>query len=203
MAITTYALLQSAVADWLARTDLTARIPDFITFAEARLNRELRCRQMVAQATGTASSEVIAVVSDMIEPIMVRLDSQVVDYRPPTDFYSRDAVTLPASSVLYYTVVGAEFRIAPAPTATATSPYTIDYYQEIPALSDSATSNWLLAKWPNVYLYVSLIEAESYLKNDDRVPLWQQHYGILKNAINGADRRIKMVSGPQAARILV
>jgi hypothetical protein len=201
VAITTYAELQTAIGDWLARDDLTARAPDFITFAEARLNRELRCRQMVAQATGTASSSVIAIVADMIEPILVRVDDVVIDYRPPTDFYSRDAVNQTSSIARYYTVVGAEFRVAPTPTAATA--YTIDYYQEIAALSTTATSNWLLAKWPNIYLYAALLEAEPFLKNDDRVPLWQQFYTAAKTAINGADQRIKAVSGPQAARILV
>jgi hypothetical protein len=44
MAITTYAELQAAAANWLVRGDLTARIPEFITLAEARLNRVLRAR---------------------------------------------------------------------------------------------------------------------------------------------------------------
>ena len=46
MAIGTYAELQTAVANWLDRDDLTARIPEFITLAEARFNRLLRLRSM-------------------------------------------------------------------------------------------------------------------------------------------------------------
>ena len=44
MAFTTYTELKSVVADYLARTDLTAQIPDFITLAEVRLKRDLRIR---------------------------------------------------------------------------------------------------------------------------------------------------------------
>lgn len=49
------ATLQAAIAGWLARSDLTASIPDFIQLGEARINRELRTRQMQAVVTGTAS----------------------------------------------------------------------------------------------------------------------------------------------------
>lgn len=37
-----YSTLKAAIADWLARADLTSRIPTFVQFAEARINRELR-----------------------------------------------------------------------------------------------------------------------------------------------------------------
>ena len=42
MAIVDYSSLQAAIASWLLRDDLTAQIPDFITFAEASIARDLR-----------------------------------------------------------------------------------------------------------------------------------------------------------------
>ena len=47
MAINTYATLQTAVANWLDRSDLTDRIPEFIALAEARMNRTLRLAIML------------------------------------------------------------------------------------------------------------------------------------------------------------
>ncbi len=47
MAISTYSDLKTTVANYLARSDLTSQIPDFITFAENRLRRDLRIRQML------------------------------------------------------------------------------------------------------------------------------------------------------------
>ena len=44
MAITTYSELQTAIDNWLARTDLAGRSPEFIALAEARMNRELETR---------------------------------------------------------------------------------------------------------------------------------------------------------------
>ena len=51
MAISNYSELQTAVANWLDRDDLTARIPEFIALAEARFNRVLRLRSMEAKYT--------------------------------------------------------------------------------------------------------------------------------------------------------
>ena len=45
MPFTSYSDLKTSIANYLARTDLTDQIPDFITFAENRLRRELRIRQ--------------------------------------------------------------------------------------------------------------------------------------------------------------
>lgn len=48
MAITTYATLKTAVANWLSRSDLTSRIPEGIALAENRLAQDLRVRAMEA-----------------------------------------------------------------------------------------------------------------------------------------------------------
>ena len=49
MPIATYTDLQSSVADWLNRSDLSAVIPTFIQLAEAKFNRELRTRDMLTR----------------------------------------------------------------------------------------------------------------------------------------------------------
>ena len=77
MAITTYSELKTAVANSLARTDLTTQIPDFISLAEARLSRELetRSQEKRAQATLTASDEFISLPTDMREIRQVKLNT--------------------------------------------------------------------------------------------------------------------------------
>ena len=69
MAISTYADLQSAVARWLVRNDLTASIPDFISLAETHFSRVLRVRQMEARdvAPVAAGVEYGTVPTDWLE----------------------------------------------------------------------------------------------------------------------------------------
>jgi hypothetical protein len=53
MSIATYSELNTAVANWLDRDDLTDRIPEFIALCEARFNRLLRIRAMEYKQTAS------------------------------------------------------------------------------------------------------------------------------------------------------
>ena len=75
MAITTYAELKSAAANWLVRGDLTARIPEFISLAEARINRVVRARRAEADASLTLASgdRTVALPATYGEPLRLWL----------------------------------------------------------------------------------------------------------------------------------
>lgn len=68
MAISTYSELQTTIANYLARSDLNAIIPDFIKLAENRLSRDLRIRQMLSVATAqtTAGDSTIGLPTDFL-----------------------------------------------------------------------------------------------------------------------------------------
>ena len=57
MALDNYSNLQTSIANWLARDDLTVEIPDFIALCEAEFNRELRIRSMETTETVTIDAE--------------------------------------------------------------------------------------------------------------------------------------------------
>ncbi len=203
MALDTYSGLKSAVADWLARTDLTSQIPDFIAMAEARLNRELRTREMVTQATGTVSTQVLAIPADFIEVVRLTLDTDTdmpLEYRPVEDAESRVA-GVTSGEPKWFSVLGSEFRFYPAPDGTYS--YTLDYYRTLPALSDTNTTNWLLAKAPDVYLYGALCESAPFLQEDGRIQVWETRFQQTRRSLHAAESRAKRTSGPLRARILV
>ena len=81
MAISTYSDLQAAVGNWLNRTDLTDRVPDFIALSEAQMNRRLRVRQMVTRAEAILAGEFVDAPSDMLEPIQLALEISESDVR--------------------------------------------------------------------------------------------------------------------------
>lgn len=189
MSISTYAELQTAVASWLNRSDLTDYVPDFIRIAEDQLSLDLHTREMEAQTTLVTVGDVatVALPTDMHEIRRFRVD---VSYSQPLKFltpdqlsadYASDAVGQP----IVYTVIGANAQLAPVPDGVYSLELT--YKQQLPALSDSNTVNWLLTKWPSLYLYASLIAAEPFLKNDDRLMLWQGLYQQQLDRINGSD----------------
>lgn len=174
MAISTYSELQTAVAGHLNRQDLTTTIPDFIALAEAGLNRELRVIWMETRSTGTSSDDRVAVPTDWLETRTLRLadptpGQQILEYVGEEEWDNLEAQGL-TGRTRYYTIINGEFQLLPAPSSDVD--YVLRYYAKIPALSDSATTNWLLTRSPDLYLYSTILAAEAYLKDDERLPLW-------------------------------
>ena len=177
MAITTYAELQTATANWLDRTDLTARIPEFIELSEANFNRVIRQPDMVTKNDSfSLTSRYNTLPSDTLEIVRIVLDLTpviVLEYMTPEEISERRVSMSATGKPYYFTVIGGssnQLEVVPSPDSTYTS--SIVYYTRIAALSDSATSNWLLAAHPDIYLFGTLVEAEPYLKNDERMPMW-------------------------------
>ena len=171
MAITTYAELRTAVENWLDHTLFTARVPEFIALAEATFNRRLRTRQMEATATLTPSSGTAALPADYLAWRRVTWtgSSRIeLEYVAPS-WLQAAYPSQPSSSPRVFTIEGASLRIMPV-DGTALE---LDYYQKIPALSDSNTTNWLLTAHPDLYLFGALVEAELLAVNDERFPLWK------------------------------
>ena len=174
MAITTYSELQSAIADWLLRDDLTSVIPSFIDLAEAKFNRRIRDYRMVVRATATVDTGYFAVPLNWLENIRFQLNTNPIttlEYVTP-DQAAEELITFSsAGRPKFFTMVGGEFQVVPTPDSNT---YTgeLTYYRTIPALSDAETSNWLLAAAPDIYLYGALMEAAPYLDDDARIQTW-------------------------------
>ena len=200
MTIATYSDLQSAVADWLNRQDLTARIPDFIALAEARFNRTIRTRDMIKRETATTSNQFVPVPDDWLETYQLELDPMQTGI--PWDnlryISPNEASLLKAHSAVgptrAYTIIDSKFELIPAPnynstTGTSTVNLTCTYYARIPALSNTNPTNWVLTKAPDLYLYSSLLNAAPYLANDERIAVWSQMVSaIYDELMNDSER---------------
>ena len=189
MAITTYSDLQTTVANYLARSDLTVQIPDFIRLAEIRLRRDLRIRQMMnaATTTTTGGDATVALPSDFLEvrDLVVQTNPvRPVNYISPSVF-SRNARVTESGVPLDYTILATEFKFAPVPDTN----YTIEivYYAAPPFLTSSNSSNVFLANCPDLLLYAALGEAEPYLMNDARIQVWAAMYDRGVASLNTSD----------------
>jgi hypothetical protein len=178
MAIETYSQLKTSIADFLNRDDLTTVVPTFISLAEAQINRDVRHWKMENRATTTIDSQYATRPSDWVETIRFHLTGSgtrsldllgaqtMADKRQG----SEDIGGIPK----YYRHSESQFEFYPTPNASFTA--ELLYYQKIPALSDSNTSNWLLEEFPDVYLYGSLTHSAPYLSEDERIAVWAQLY---------------------------
>ena len=181
MALSTYAELQASIADTLNRTDLTSAIVDFITLAEAELNRRLRVAEMLTSSDITPSSGLAALPADFLEEQKVTLKSSPrrVLTQVSTDYADFADPYRVGAKGKFYSVEGDNIRITPADSTDI----ELTYYQKIPALADDNTSNWLLAKQPGAYLYGALIFSAPYLQDDNRTGLWGQFFENQVNAL--------------------
>lgn len=186
MALSTYSEIKSTVADYLNRADLTAVLPSFVTLAESKFNRELRTRDMLTRVQTTSNDEYVSLPTDFLQHYSLELDAASaqppMDYIGPQEAKVLKAQNRTASTTYYYTVIDGAFEIIPAPGSDLD--LRMVYYAKIPALSDSNTTNWLLTKSPDLYLYSALLEASPYLKDDDRVQLWAAARQQVMDAMN-------------------
>jgi hypothetical protein len=189
MAISSYSELKTAVANWLARTNLTAYVPDLIMMGEFRIYRDLRVREMEVSFTSTISSGVIAVPSGYEE-----LKYAYIDGTPVQRLTKKDAGWI----YEYYPLRSSDgkpqiiarevdnFIFGPFPD----SDYTVKgtYYKRLDALSDENPTNWLITNAPDLALAATLAEAEAFIKNDERIVIWEAKYQVIKKQIELKDK---------------
>jgi hypothetical protein len=191
MALSTYAELKTSIGDWLNRSDLTNAIPDFISLAEAQVERTLRTRQMIVRANASFDAQYGAVPADFLETKSLKLTS--TNPQTPLEFLSIDALDNKASEYTgsgkprFFGVVGGQFRLVPVPDATYTTELT--YYAKLTKLSNSVTANWLLTSSPDIYLYGALLQAAPYLQDDARIQVWSSLYDRAMSELQTADDR--------------
>jgi len=190
MSLSNYTELQSSVADFLNRSDLTTVIPDFITMCEADMNRTLRVREMSVRTRAPITTQYVKLPDDFLG--MRNIDLMTDPVTPLTyknlqnlDIHRSNEST---GKPLYYSIMQENLEFAPIPDAE----YTLEivYYQKIPSLSAN-TTNWLLADHPDAYLYGSLMHSAPYLQADDRVGLWAGKYNQILEQIKTSDEKAK------------
>jgi len=202
MSFTSYSDLQTTIAGYLARSDLTTQIPDFIRLAETRLRRDLRIRQMLKSVTTStvAADSTVELPSDFLEVRDLVINGsppQPLNYASPSAF-SRNTRTWESGKPLDYTVLANDFQLAPVPDAV----YTVKmlYFAAPTFLSDTNTSNVFLANTPDVLLYGALLEAEPYLMNDARINTWGTMFDRALASITRSDEQGQYSGVPLAIK---
>jgi hypothetical protein len=193
VAISTYQELQDAVANWLHRSDLTSRVPEFITIGETRIFRNLRVKDMEATLNATVSSGVIATPTSYIDLkyAYVNQSSAVKLERKTADWIYQNYPTRSSYGTPKFIAREAgNFIFGPYPDSN----YLITgvYYKNIGPVSTSAHA--VFTANPDLYLFAALVAATPFLKQDSRLMMWEAQYqGALQAAQGVSDR--EMVSG--------
>jgi len=187
MAITNYSNLQTTIADFLNREDLTSVIPTFIQLAEAQLNRDIRHWKMETRSSGqqSAGDQYMQIPSDWIETIRFNITGGGTS---PLDLISRAAMQDKragdedmSGTPRYYCHADGQFELYPTPDAD--TDVELLYVAKIPGLAANST-NWLLETAPDIYLYGSLLHSAPYLQEDSRMGTWAQLYSAAVIRLN-------------------
>jgi hypothetical protein len=203
MSFATYSDLQTSIAGYLARSDLTSQIPDFITFAENRLRRELRIRQMLKSVTtATVSGDgTVEVPSDFLEIrdfVVTTNPIQPLSYSSPS-VLSNDPRASQVGVPKSYTILASEFQLVPIPDGI----YTLKllYFAAPAYLSSTNTSNVFLTTAPDALLYAALVEAEPYLMNDGRINTWGSMYDRAISSLTKSDESTQYSGVPLSMKL--
>jgi hypothetical protein len=186
--ITDYDTLKTAVGDYLARSDLSGFIPNFLQNGENKLYRHLRIRAMETSLSGTIGSGVLAVPSDYLELKFANVTTSPyvsLERTTPEFIYARYPVRSGAEIPKYIARQGDNFIFGPYP-----GDYSISgiYYKRLTSLSSVSTTNWFTTYAPEVLLYAALLEAQPFLMNDKRIPVWQAALAEAIDTVNMAER---------------
>lgn len=189
MSLADYTGLKTSIGDWLHRGDVTVAATicdDLIDMAEAEFNALLRVRSMEAQTDIAMSGGYINHPTDWQGWKRLSLidSGRLLDIQPAPVEYKDIVGDGSTGQPWYYSVIGSKTYFNRVTNFTIRTVY----YQTITALSSSATTNWLLTKFPQAYLYGCLLKAEGWLQDDSRLQLWKVAYdeamqNVLKDSV--------------------
>lgn len=182
MAFKTYTDLKTALASWLARSDLTSYLDDFITLGEDRLARELRIWQIETALSVVMSGGSATVPSDFLELKHARISGSPTYPLDIKDAWwiFREYPTRSSDAKPHFIAVDAgEFVFGPYPDSNYT---VVGTYYKKPATCVGGTTNEWTDYAGDALLFAALAETAPFLKDDPRIVVWE---GKLQGIIEG------------------
>lgn len=175
--ITNYTTLQTAIGDYLARSDLTSFLPNFVQNWEERFYRDSKnwASWMEAALSVTISTNAAAVPADYLGLKVAYVGTSPLKRVTLTQLYERYPRGVgSAGTAKLIARDGASFVFGPeGVSGTLSGTY---YAKPANLRTDADGVNWLITNAPDLCLYGALLEAEAFLKNDARLDVWQRFY---------------------------
>lgn len=202
MPITNFGTLKTAVATRLARSNMSALIPDFVGIAHDQMmlgdpetnTPPLRISDMLTEETLTPSGGSATLPATYLETKRLFVDSSgtpALQFRPPEDWYSL-AFEDASGSPQYFTIEGTSLKIAPR----GGSNLTLLYYSRLAALSADADTNAIFTRGPHAYLFGALAQAYDHIRQYDRAQMYSARFASAVRALNEASDQGQMSGGP-------
>lgn len=159
-----YSTLQTDIASYLHRTDLTSVLPTLIARAESSLFRELTLRDQETSVAGVTVGGAIVLPVDFASVVRVTINYSGSEIELD---YAKEPQDYPGSVPRSYAMESGALRIYPA--VGDGYAYTLYYTAKIAPLTDLAPTNWLLENAPDLYLYASALEVAKWSQDMEQV----------------------------------
>lgn len=194
-AVMTYDTLVENIQSYLERTDTATleKIPLFIMLAEQVIASEIKFlgNLNVVESTMTIGNPIIAKparwhktvsmnVTDALgnkQPVLLRKYEYLREYWP-----DQTETDIPK----FYCDYNYDNWLV-APTPDAAYDFEVLYYERVQPLDSSNQTNWFTQYAPQALLYGSLLQAMPFLKNDERMPMWQAQYSAIIQTLKAED----------------
>jgi hypothetical protein len=210
MAITTYAELKTATANFLSRSDLTARLGEFNAMCEGWIAHgleigglkaePLRIRAMEATADITIDAQSESLPTRFLAKRRLYVNTsplRVLDFYTPEAFWEAfpSGTGIPSG----YTVEGDNILFGPAPDGTYTG--KILYYQQPAAFSADGDNNSILTGSPQIYLLGNLFASTLLIQGHPMAQQWLAGFVGSLNARNASDRKDRFGGAQLVSRV--
>jgi len=193
--VMTYTSLVENIESYMERNDTTTvdKIPLFIMLAEQVIASRIKFlgNLTVNTSTMTASTSIIdkparwhktvsmnITVDGERQPVLLRKYEYLREYWPNA--------TSTATPLYYSDYDYTHWLVAPTPNLAYT--FEVLYYERIQPLDSSNQTNWFTIYAPQALLYGSLLQAMPFLKNDERIPMWQSQYDAIMATLAEEDK---------------
>lgn len=198
MSLDSYSNLKTAILGHLDRSDLSSYVDDFIDIAESMHKRDIRIREMIQREAITVDNRQKAVPSGVLEIISLRLLTTPVTVLEEVNLHEMNRIRQETTGRPYRFAIHEEieFDVTPAESYSG----EIIYYGEVVALSDANTSNAILIKAPDLYLYGALMAAAPFLLADERIQVWGGFYQRGLDALKVREQSGRRI-GPLVSRV--
>jgi hypothetical protein len=192
--VMTYDSLTENIQSYLERTDTATldKIPLFIMLAEQVIASEIKflgnltvnTSAMVAgqftidkPARWHKTVSMNVTVGGVRQPVLLRKYEYLREYWPNQ--------TLTDTPLYYADYDYTHWLVAPTPDQAYS--FEVLYYERVQPLDSTNQTNWFTIYAPQALLYGSLLQAMPFLKNDDRIPMWQAQYSAIMQTLKAED----------------
>ena len=204
MAITNLGGLKAAIRDAIDHNRLPADLSGIIGLAESEINARARFNDQRKTAVLTSDTNgKCALPSDFLEVASaIRLSPSFNGILEPITSDEGLSTLLEPGEATSYAVEGGALQLYPLEAGVSVS---MQYYSAIPSIASGSDTdtNWLLTKYPHVYLYATLYMADIFVFREERSPLWGQSFIDSINGIRDREYRARFPeSQPLVAKIV-